>query len=98
MSVLSRREMLALSAAAGTALAFNPFELLAQGKDYYWALRQGHVDGAAPLRELGIDDDTLAATDRFLAGEVPAPCRRLVSEARDGILRSARARAKDAQG
>lgn len=32
MSVLSRREMLALSAAAGTALAFNPFELLAQGK------------------------------------------------------------------
>lgn len=32
MSVLSRREMLALSAAAGTALAFSQWELLAQGK------------------------------------------------------------------
>ena len=42
-------------------MADRLIELLAQGKDYYWAMRQGHVDGAPPLRDQGIDDDTLAA-------------------------------------
>lgn len=36
-------------------------ELLAQGRDYYWALRQAHADGAQALAAHGIDDDTLAA-------------------------------------
>ena len=36
------------------------------------------------------------ATDAWLAGDHPAPLRRLVAEGRDGILRATRARAKDA--
>ncbi len=45
------------------------------------------------------DDETVAATDAFLAGpaqDLPAPARRLVGEGRDGVLRAMRARAKDA--
>jgi aminopeptidase N len=46
-----------------------------------------------------VDDETIAATDAFLAGPaqgLPAPARRLVNEGRDGVLRALRARAKDA--
>jgi aminopeptidase N len=44
-----------------------------------------------------IDDETLAATDAFLAQDgLNSACRRLVVEGRDGIVRSMRARAADA--
>ena len=44
-----------------------------------------------------ISEDTLAATDEWLArGGHPAPLRRLVQEGRDGVERALRARAKDA--
>ncbi len=43
-----------------------------------------------------VDDRTIAATDAFLAQDLPTGCRRLVSEGRDGVLRALRARAKDA--
>ena len=43
-----------------------------------------------------VDDETVAATDAFLAGDVPSACRRLVGEGRDGVLRAAKARARDA--
>ena len=45
-----------------------------------------------------VDDETIAATDAFLAGDLNSALRRLVSEGRDGVLRAARARAKDATG
>ncbi|SCG74625.1 aminopeptidase N [Micromonospora siamensis] len=45
-----------------------------------------------------VTDETVAATDAFLAGEGhPGPLRRLVAEGRDGVLRALKARAKDAQ-
>ena len=45
-----------------------------------------------------VDDETIAATDAFLAQEgLNSACLRLVGEGRDGILRARRARAKDAQ-
>ncbi len=44
-----------------------------------------------------IDDETLAATDAFLAQEgLNSACRRLVVEGRDGIVRAMKARAADA--
>jgi aminopeptidase N len=43
-----------------------------------------------------VDDETIAATDAFLAGDLNSAVRRLVGEGRDGVLRAARARAKDA--
>ncbi|MCF8526809.1 MAG: aminopeptidase N, partial [Candidatus Nanopelagicales bacterium] len=43
-----------------------------------------------------IDDETLAATDAFLAQEgLNSACRRLVGEGRDGVVRAAKARARD---
>ncbi|PZF95998.1 aminopeptidase N [Micromonospora deserti] len=45
-----------------------------------------------------VDDETVAATDAWLAQEGhPAPLRRLVAEGRDGVVRALRARAKDTQ-
>ncbi len=44
-----------------------------------------------------VDDATVAASDAFLAQSgLSTGCRRLVGEGRDGVLRAARARAKDA--
>jgi aminopeptidase N len=44
-----------------------------------------------------VDDETLAATDAFLAQEgLNSACRRLVVEGRDGIVRAMKARAADA--
>jgi aminopeptidase N len=43
-----------------------------------------------------VDEETVAATDAFLAGELNSALRRLVSEGRDGLLRALRARAQDA--
>ncbi len=44
-----------------------------------------------------VDDETLAATDAFLAQDgLNSACRRLVVEGRDGIVRAMRARAADA--
>ncbi|WP_207127964.1 aminopeptidase N [Actinocatenispora comari] len=42
-----------------------------------------------------VDDATVAATDRWLTGEHPAPLRRLVAEGKDGVERALRARACD---
>ena len=42
-----------------------------------------------------VDDETLAQTDAFLAGELNSALRRLVGEGRDGIERALRARAAD---
>ncbi len=43
-----------------------------------------------------VDDDTVEATDAYLAGELNSAERRLILEGRDGLLRAARARARDA--
>ena len=51
-------------------------------------------DGAVP--DVPVDDETIAATDAFLAGDLNSAVRRLVSEGRDGVLRAAKARARDA--
>ncbi|MDO8309634.1 MAG: aminopeptidase N [Actinomycetota bacterium] len=45
-----------------------------------------------------VDDETIAATDAYLSGELNAGQRRLIGEGRDGVLRAMRARARDAQG
>ncbi|MDG4764578.1 aminopeptidase N [Solwaraspora sp. WMMD406] len=46
---------------------------------------------------LQVSEETVAATDEWLAGEGhPAPLRRLVAEGRDGVVRALRAQAKDA--
>lgn len=42
-----------------------------------------------------VDEETLAQTDAFLAGELNSALRRLVGEGRDGIERALRARAAD---
>ncbi len=39
---------------------------------------------------LVVEDETIAATDEFLAGDLNSACRRLVSEGRDGVLRAQR--------
>ncbi|MDH6460206.1 aminopeptidase N [Micromonospora sp. A200] len=45
-----------------------------------------------------VEEETVAATDAWLAQDGhPAPLRRLVAEGRDGVVRSLRARAKDAR-
>ena len=44
-----------------------------------------------------VDDETVAATDACLAGDLNSAARRLVGEGRDGILRAMRARARDAE-
>ncbi|MGC5329729.1 aminopeptidase N [Micromonospora sp. DT62] len=45
-----------------------------------------------------VDDETVAATDAWLAGDGhPAPLRRLVGEGRDGVVRALRARERDAR-
>ena len=45
-----------------------------------------------------VDDETIAATDRFLEGATNSAQRRLVGEGRDGVLRAMRARERDARG
>ncbi|MFG1775807.1 aminopeptidase N [Micromonospora sp. NPDC049051] len=45
-----------------------------------------------------VDDETVAATDAWLAGDgQPASLRRLVAEGRDGVVRALRARERDAR-
>ena len=56
------------------------------------------VRPARRTRRYLVEDDTVAATDAWLAGDGhPAPLRRLVAEGRDGVVRALKARAKDAQ-
>jgi len=43
-----------------------------------------------------VDEATVAATDAFLTGDLNSACRRLVNEGRDGVVRAAKARVKDA--
>jgi aminopeptidase N len=57
-------------------------------------MAQAITMGLYPM--LLVDDETVAATDAFLAGDHNSSMRRLVGEGRDGVLRAARARAKDA--
>ena len=67
--------------------------------DRIWATRdsepaQEFVAVAYPSYQ--VNDETLAATDGWLAREGhPGPLRRLVGEGRDGVARAVRARAKD---
>ncbi|WP_091347027.1 aminopeptidase N [Micromonospora rhizosphaerae] len=69
--------------------------------DQVWASRDS--EPAQEFAQLAypaylVEDDTVAATDAWLAGEGhPAPLRRLVAEGRDGVVRALKARAKDAQ-
>jgi aminopeptidase N len=69
--------------------------------DQVWAQRDS--EPAQEFAQLAyptylVDDDTVAATDAWLAGDGhPASLRRLVAEGRDGVVRALRARAKDAQ-
>ena len=43
-----------------------------------------------------VSQETVEATDRWLAEDHPAPLRRLVAEGKDGVIRALKARAKDA--
>ncbi len=56
-------------------------------------IAQGITIGLFPF--LLVDDETIAATDAFLAGDLNSAVRRLVGEGRDGLLRAKQARAKD---
>jgi aminopeptidase N len=68
--------------------------------DEFWATRdidpaQDFVEIAFPAYQ--VSDETVARAEAWLAdGEHPPPLRRLVAEGRDGLVRSLRARAKDA--
>ena len=55
---------------------------------------QGVTVGLYPY--LLVEEETLVATDRFLAGDLNSALRRLIIEGRDGIVRALAARAKDA--
>ncbi|BCJ29090.1 aminopeptidase N [Actinocatenispora sera] len=80
-------------------------ELLAPYRDRYFADVAGvaeRFDGEVAqvfaimgYPSLLVDDATVAATDSWLAGEHPAPVRRLVAEGKDGVERALRARACD---
>ena len=67
--------------------------------DQIWATRdsepaQEFVELAYPSQH--VSQETVAATDAWLAGTHRGPLRRLVAEGRDGIIRALRARATDA--
>ncbi|WP_203965993.1 aminopeptidase N [Actinocatenispora thailandica] len=80
-------------------------ELLAPYRDRYfadvadvWERFDGEVAQVFAILgypSLLVDDATVAATDAWLAGEHPAPLRRLVAEGKDGVQRALRARACD---
>ncbi len=72
------------------------FEVLPQvWRDRTMDTAQGFTVGLYPI--LLVDEQTIAATDEFLAsGDHSSALRRLVGEGRDGILRALRAQAKDA--
>ncbi|HEY3503900.1 MAG TPA: aminopeptidase N [Actinocatenispora sp.] len=80
-------------------------DLLAPYRDLYFADVAGvwgRFDGevAQVFAILGypsllVDNETVAATDAWLAGDHPAPLRRLVAEGKDGVRRALAARACD---
>ena len=57
-------------------------------------MAQNVVIGLYPT--LLVSQDVVDATDRNLAGDVPPALARLLLEARDGVVRALRARARDA--
>jgi aminopeptidase N len=65
-----------------------------------WATRElevalGFTNGLYP--RVVIEEQTVAATDRYMQAKRPAaPLRRMLVEGRDDVLRALRARAKDA--
>lgn len=96
-----------IEATIGGFLEPDQTDLLAPYRDrYFAALPQVWADRTMEIAQsitMGlypvflVDEETLAATDAFLNHEgLNSACRRLVGEARDGIVRAMRARAKDA--
>jgi aminopeptidase N len=97
-----------MDATIGGFVQPDQIELLRAYRDRYfevlprvWAERttemaQSITMGLYPM--LLVDDETVAATDACLAGDLNSAARRLVGEGRDGVLRAMRARAKDAVG
>ncbi len=95
-----------MDATIGGFVQPDQVELLRDYRDRYfevlprvWAERttemaQSITTGLYPM--LLVDDETIAATDACLAGDLNSAARRLVGEGRDGVLRAMRARAKDA--
>ncbi|MDR1999040.1 MAG: aminopeptidase N [Frankiaceae bacterium] len=59
-------------------------------------LAQNVVVGLFPTWSSTINQDTLDACDGLLAGDLPAPLRRLVTEGRSDVVRALAARAADA--
>ena len=94
-----------LEATIGGFVQPDQVELLADYRTKYfaalpqvWAKRtmetaQSITMGLYPV--FLVDEETLAQTDAFLAGELNSALRRLVGEGRDGIERALRARAAD---
>ena len=96
-----------IEATIGGFLQPDQVSLLAEYRArYFAALRQVWADRSSEMAQaitlglypmLLIDDETVAASDAFLAEDgLTSGCRRLVSEGRDGVVRAQRARAKDA--
>ena len=96
-----------IEATIGGFLEPDQVELLTPYRDRYFAtlpgvwesrtmeIAQSITMGLYPM--FLVDDDTLAATDAFLEQDgLNSACRRLVGEARDGIVRAMKARAADA--
>jgi aminopeptidase N len=96
-----------LEATLGGFVSPDQVDLLVPYRDRYfealprvWETRtmemaQAITVGLYPM--LLVDDETVAATDRFLArDDLSSATRRLVGEGRDGVLRAQRARARDA--
>ncbi|WP_018351320.1 aminopeptidase N [Longispora albida] len=66
-----------------------------------WELRDGDIGQMYAVwgfPKLQVSEDTIAATDAWLAQDShPAPLRRLIAEGRDDVLRAIKARAADAR-
>jgi len=91
----------------GFAQAEQLDELVAYRDAYFTALPRVWQDRTSQTAQsitvglypyLLVDEQTLDATDAYLAGDVHSAARRLVGEGRDGVVRALAARTKDATG